>query len=754
MISSKKNRTLFLLAVLLLFSGNLSAQIKKDIQRQQQQKQYEQQRKANEAKEKSRVSKAQLTLQELQQLADLKDAIEVDKILTAKGWMMYKTETESDIETITYTFDKEKYNERALYWAYWNRDRTNSDKIWISWRFSDDDIFHQLEKSLTSHKYVKQSSKVRESDDAGIQTVYRNNTYEVQIVKKPKETYGGDPAYSVTCRNHKRETEKLDKERERAENSTFSIEELLSIVKAATKSEIESIIKDKGFIYNLEWERVSPIKDSSTFYNYLFTEDVLLFTADYFDDFDDISFDNLLNFLEVYPCGAPYNPVVFFFNDIADDNILILHGEDPVTFNKLHEDLKHSDFVLLTIDSTDESEDNYSKEFLEIYTYQDYKIFFSYSYDDDCIPNSFVILNLWQLEMREAEYERKVREKAEQERLEREKNAKYKEALDLADMSYSKGDLESTIISLKDAMSIKPEKSNELSLRIENIEKEIRINSLVHSADSLCQLEQFELAKQYYNNALSISPNPKREIILDKIAETDTIVTILSERTTRWYNYESLQFADYLHKSNFLTNGIKNYLFQLDNNIPLTTLNFQYEIDTLNHTSYDITHSDKADRKFLKYANGLADEVRLLPCNLKGYPVNAQVSFVFDVSYKHADVTVRKKPSGTFSKHKEFSFYRSDINHLMGNDAPYARYSFSLSRVHMNEQEFSDNKMTKVKVIGGPANAWLSLLIPGLGDHRVTYGKRKGIGITLSTYLLAGAGVGCFLYNHYYPKNS
>ena len=99
MISSKKNRTLFLLAVLLLFSGNLSAQIKKDIQRQQQQKQYEQQRKANEAKEKSRVSKAQLTLQELQQLADLKDAIEVDKILTAKGWMMYKTETESDIET-------------------------------------------------------------------------------------------------------------------------------------------------------------------------------------------------------------------------------------------------------------------------------------------------------------------------------------------------------------------------------------------------------------------------------------------------------------------------------------------------------------------------------------------------------------------------------------------------------------------------------------------------------------------------------
>lgn len=771
MIFSKIFRILFILATLIPFSYNLSAQIKKDIQRQQQQKQYEQQRKANEMKEKSRISKAQLTLQELQQLADLKDAIEVDKILTAKGWKMYKTETESDIETITYTFDKEKYSDRALYWAYWGRDRTNSDKILISWRFSDDDIFHQLEKSLTTHKYVKQSSQVRESDDAGIQTVYRNNTYEVQIVKKPKETYGGNPVYSVTCRNHKRETEKLEKEIAKIKKTAFSVNELMSIIKTPHKNEVEQIINTKGFVYNHKWVPIRLPGDSSVFNTILFTDKVTLFSAEFPEDGTNHYYDGLW---DLYLCNSPKAPIVFFFDDTLSENIIIFHGWQGVQFEEMRKNIQNSDFILMRSDTAHirwwpgascaeiyQSESDSYIEYTEVYQYQDYRIILGYDdlaeypcSDSDCSSYTLLLYNLSQSDEREAEYERKMREQAERERLEREKERKYIRMINSAEQSYADGDLNGAILSLKNAISIAPEKEKELSGRIDNLEKEIRINSLVYTADSLCQSEQFELAKQFYNDALSISLNPKREIILDKIATTDTIVTILSERTKRWYNYESLQVADCKAKSTFLTNGIKKYLFQLDDNLPPTTLNFLYEIDTLNHTSYNLTHSVKADMALLKFAKGMAEGVQLLPCNLRGYPVNAQASFVFDFSYKHADITVKKKPAGTFSKHKDFSLYRSDIDKLMGASAPYAKYSFSFSQVQINEQEFSDNRMTKMKVIGGPANAWLSLLIPGLGDHRVTYGQRKGIGITVSTYLLAGAGVGCLLYNHYYPQNS
>jgi hypothetical protein len=54
---------------------------------------------------------------------------------------------------------------------------------------------------------------------------------------------------------------------------------------------------------------------------------------------------------------------------------------------------------------------------------------------------------------------------------------------------------------------------------------------------------------------------------------------------------------------------------------------------------------------------------------------------------------------------------------------------------------------------GGPSNALLSLLIPGLGDRRVSYGERSGATVALITYGLIGAGVGLKVYaNKEYAK--
>lgn len=768
MIFSKIFRILFILATLLLFSYNLSAQIKKDIQRQQQQKQYEQQRKANEMKEKSRISKAQLTLQELQQLANMEDVNSVDKILTSKGYILYNTDTKQHVETATYTFDKNEYSDRAKYWAYWNRDVNNNEKVWITFRFADEAIVNQIEKSLANNSYKKKSSNVRTDDGEGIETVWRNNTYQVSVIKKPKETYSGNPAYMVTCKNHKRETEKLEKEIAKIKKTAFSVDDMMNIVKAHNKSEVEQIINNRGFVDNPKWKRIELPDDSSAFNTVLFTDKVTHFSAEFSEDGTNHYYDGLW---DLYLCNSPKAPIVFFFDDTLSENIIIFDGWQGVQFEEMRKNIQNSDFILMRSDTAHiqwwpgancaeiyQSESDSYIKYTEVYQYQDYRIILGYDdqaeypcSDSDCSSYTLLLYNLTQRDEREAEYERKMREQAERERLAREKERKYIRMINSAEQSYANGDLSGAILALKNAISIVPENEKELSERIDNIEKEIRINSLVYTADSLCRLEQFELSKQFYNDALSITPNPKREIILDKIAETDTIITILSERTTKWYNYENLQFADYQSKSTFLTHRIKNYLFQLDHNLIPTTLNFQYEIDTLNHTSFDFTHSDKADRKFLKYAKNMAEEVRLLPCNLKGYPVNAHVGFAFDVSYRHADIIVKKKPSGTVSKHKDYAFFRSDINNLMGTSAPYAKYSFTLSKVQINDQTFSDNKMKKMRVIGGPASAWLSVLVPGLGDHRVTYGMRKGLGITIPTYALAGAGVGIVLYGHYNP---
>jgi hypothetical protein len=65
----------------------------------------------------------------------------------------------------------------------------------------------------------------------------------------------------------------------------------------------------------------------------------------------------------------------------------------------------------------------------------------------------------------------------------------------------------------------------------------------------------------------------------------------------------------------------------------------------------------------------------------------------------------------------------------------------------------NNNIYGELKNKGGTSNVFLSLLIPGLGDHRVTYGKKKGIGFALSTYALMGTGIGLKVYsNREYKK--
>ena len=88
----------------------------------------------------------------------------------------------------------------------------------------------------------------------------------------------------------------------------------------------------------------------------------------------------------------------------------------------------------------------------------------------------------------------------------------------------------------------------------------------------------------------------------------------------------------------------------------------------------------------------------------------------------------------------------------MGSNAPYGKYTFDINKTTINGQSYNDNKIIKASTHGAE-NALLSLLVPGLGDHRVSYGKRKGIGVALSTYALIGGGIGLKVYsNREYKK--
>jgi hypothetical protein len=84
----------------------------------------------------------------------------------------------------------------------------------------------------------------------------------------------------------------------------------------------------------------------------------------------------------------------------------------------------------------------------------------------------------------------------------------------------------------------------------------------------------------------------------------------------------------------------------------------------------------------------------------------------------------------------------------LSSNAPYGNYTFDMNKTTINGQVFDNNKLVKMSSSDGPSNAFLSLLIPGFGDHLVSYGKKNGVGVALWTYGLIGAGVGLKSYSN------
>jgi hypothetical protein len=91
-----------------------------------------------------------------------------------------------------------------------------------------------------------------------------------------------------------------------------------------------------------------------------------------------------------------------------------------------------------------------------------------------------------------------------------------------------------------------------------------------------------------------------------------------------------------------------------------------------------------------------------------------------------------------------------DVQNAASTLMPFGgNYVLNLSRITINGKSTYDNStVIKYHDTGGASNAFLSLLVPGLGDHKVTYGKNNGVSTAVSVYSLIGAGVGLKLYSN------
>ena len=328
-----------------------------------------------------------------------------------------------------------------------------------------------------------------------------------------------------------------------------------------------------------------------------------------------------------------------------------------------------------------------------------------------------------------------------EERQERERQ--YQSAITRAEEAVALNNFEAAKKAYNEALLLKPE--NEAILRDDIADVDISI--LCEEAESLFKGRQYDMAKSKYTEALYISPNHRISAINEKIKYIVDLQQFLQERRDKEFDYHSIETSDYFSISSSILDIIKGVLQESKVNVSSTTLTITSRIDTMGKTTSEYNISDN-NVLLINLAKNIINNIQLKPCYKYDYAINAIAEFSYTIENNHAIITVKRKRDGISSDSPDYELFRSEINKTLGNDAPFANYIFDMNKTLINGQQYDKNSLVKVKTYDGGANALLSLLIPGLGDHRVSHGERKGIGIAISTYGLIGAGVGLKLYSN------
>ncbi|MDR1793636.1 MAG: hypothetical protein LBR36_09430 [Bacteroidales bacterium] len=313
-------------------------------------------------------------------------------------------------------------------------------------------------------------------------------------------------------------------------------------------------------------------------------------------------------------------------------------------------------------------------------------------------------------------------------------DAKYNAIITRAETAYSQKQYAIAKQAYEEAIELKPENRGILSAEIGYINVDI----LCDEAAKLFAEKHLREATQKYNAALAIKPNKKTAYINNKMNEIADLEQFLHDRIYKKYDYETLKKSDYEAKHEYIERELKTFLMVNDETVFKTKVDIVCDIDTLGYTTFDYTTSFE-NKKLNNILDEIGNNMKLITCYSNDYTINARATFTYTLEYSHTIVTAKKRPVGTSINNDFYDNLGSFINSKLYS-APYGNYIFSLDKATVNGQQYERNKLIKATTRGG-SNCFWSLLIPGLGDHRVTYGYKKGVGVAISTYLLIGGGI-------------
>lgn len=267
------------------------------------------------------------------------------------------------------------------------------------------------------------------------------------------------------------------------------------------------------------------------------------------------------------------------------------------------------------------------------------------------------------------------------------------------------------------------------------------IENMMLDADSNYKKEKFDEAIELYRNVLNLDPNFSEA--QEKLKLTKEVKKIHALRATTIFKYSITNSNEFLQlKDNFaqqinrvIDGGTEGYLgFDLKIIYDTTGQNKSY-FNWEDRLSEDIKFSFEQSAKQI-----------LKPAESFGYYLMAEDDLKMNLSWSSNEMKCRSNYRGINFDGEENMFTNALKKYVTDQPFDYGKYVFEVKSKQLNDnRQFFDIDLKKYKV-NGPESALLSMLMPGMGTLRVTYGKKGWIQFS-SFIFCTGISLGTMVYS-------
>lgn len=251
--------------------------------------------------------------------------------------------------------------------------------------------------------------------------------------------------------------------------------------------------------------------------------------------------------------------------------------------------------------------------------------------------------------------------------------------------------------------------------------KEQQVRKAKDDADELYEAKRYGAARNAYEDLLRIDPGNNHA--KSRIETIKSITQFLYDRSKTVYPYQKENASGLLLWKQSVAESLNRTVSAAPAGSILADISLRFDTLGRNNSSFRIREGATPD---LNAAfQGLIQATVLAPPKRRGYFIAAKEDVPMKIQWSSATYSVWSDVGGLRFDRDFPSAIRVDVERYINRNTP----KYGDFRIQVKEKKFNDRSYTDLSLVGykskaGPGSALYSLLWPGLGTYRASYGAQ------------------------------